>query len=288
MRNFIIIVFSFFIVSCGLRLRTPFTQPANLSTEQLDNLNVNVEELSTNQFYWKLRTDSRFAWDYERYLMNQDYRFWNDYYWNNRLWMNGYSNSWHFYNARWRYNSIFPYQNSYYNNWMWNGFGYQGYGGGWNNYNNWFYFGNVHYGYQNYPYRIYQNPNRLLINGRRGPSMRVETNSNRRNRVRTRRVNRGRNDIIRESNNNIIRESSTPTRVRIRNTTPRIRTNSDVRPIRTNTRNSDVRNPIRTNNSPIRTRNITPTPVRTRTSAPSRTSGNTTVIKTPSRSRRNQ
>ena len=98
--------------SCGVQWQyTALNTAANYDTlRSVPNFQQSVDTLTLSEFKWKLRTDSRFAWDYQSYLLNQDYYWYRDYFWSNRLWNRGFYSSWDFYWNRW----------DIWNHWSWN------------------------------------------------------------------------------------------------------------------------------------------------------------------------
>jgi len=282
MRNLLIVILFLISSSCGMRLRviTPLTKQQQTST------NIKVHRLSAGVsnhpdtfkygFECKIHgwhsstfgTDAlynprycsptfQWRWDFERSPFTQQ----SDWLWN----FNNNSNIFYlgnvYYPHRW---SLFGYDRWGYNSMFRNNMWTYGYYGGWNSYYNnpWF------FEYHNNWLRT-NTRERVRVERERRPQPRI--NNNRRTRTNTRniRVRRYDDNIIREYNNT---RTPRPTP----NTTP-IRRSID-------NRIEPPRRPVQ--QPPVRTRTQPSNNVRPM--APSRTSGNTTIIRnSPTRTKVN-
>ena len=252
-----IIVLTLTVNSCGVNFRYNTLKTAGY-VDTLRSEGYVVEEInSVSQLRWKLRTDWNFANDYYAFLQQQNYSFFHNQFFYNRLYRFGWNSP-----------------HNYWMNWQWNWHnGFNGYGGLWNSWNQYPYYGNWNtnywWTYQNsYPYynHIYGPRTQWLGNvyGRRGMS-----NNNRISQA----------SIIQstiDSNRNTTRPRTNP-RPSINSNKPTIRTkpviirtrpNNNVRPPVNNTRPPVINNSRPRNNSrPTINRPSTPTrsttPVRT-------------------------
>ena len=166
MKNFIklicIIVLTLSVNSCGVGY-----QINSYNSNNADPI-YDVEVIQTqSQLDWKLRTDWDFANNYYWFLQRQNYSFFQNQYYRNRLW-------------RWGWNS----PHDYWMNWQWGWHnGYNNNGGYWNN-NYWWNYQNRPYGYSH----IYRPRTQWLGNvygrnsvyGRRLQTYRNLSNTNRR------------------------------------------------------------------------------------------------------------
>ena len=162
---------------------------------------------SVSKLRWKFQRDWKFANNWKRFALNQDYNWWRNHYWDNRVWRRGWSSAHQLYRHNWEYlyGSNFwtpepaypwfdywhPYNVRHHRYW---GFYYnQPYG--WYINNHW---GYSHYTDPTYSYNYnYGRRNTYAyINGRRGSTnSNIEQDTNRRNRSRT--YNNPTNQIIR-------------------------------------------------------------------------------------------
>ena len=110
----VLIIAVIFASSCGIQWQySSLNTVGQIDTlRSVPNFQQSVDTLTLSEFKWKLRTDSKFAWDYQSYLLNQDYHWYRDFYWSNRLWNRGFYNSWDFYWNRW----------DIWNHWGWNSY----------------------------------------------------------------------------------------------------------------------------------------------------------------------
>ena len=182
--------------SCGVSYRI---NDYNTNTINEDLYNVEVIETS-NQLRWKLQTDWDFANNYYWFLQRQNYSFFHNQYYRNRLYRFGWQSP-HDYWMNW--------------NWVWNS-GYYNYNNwnGWNNYYGWNRWNTWNYG--NHPY--YRN-----IYGYRSNNLGNVFNRN--NRIR----------VYNNTSRRVPRSTQNNTRI-IRNVTPRTnptitpRTNPTIKP----------------------------------------------------------
>ena len=171
---------------------------------------VKIDTLSYSQLRWKLRTDSRFRWDFAQYAMDQPYSWYTsnysfshwrpytsfDVYWNRYQFWNDWAFNYPFFDYGWGYNSWgWNTWGNHWNNWAWNR--YRPY----NHWNNW-YTGP----WSNPGYNVIWNSSRenTMISysrGRRGSRFIDNGNSNIENTISTR-YNRPRNNV--NNNNNVI------------------------------------------------------------------------------------
>ncbi len=157
-----IIVLTLSVNSCGVGY-----QINSYNSNNTDPI-YNVEVIQTqSQLDWMLRTDWGFANNYYWFLQRQNYSFFQNQYYRNRLW-------------RWGWNS----PHDYWMNWQWGWHnGYNNNGGYWNN-NYWWNYQNRPYGYSH----IYRPRTQWLGNvygrnsvyGRRLQTYRNLSNTNRR------------------------------------------------------------------------------------------------------------
>ena len=103
-----ILVLILSVNSCGVRW-------------QINSYN-DAEVIQTrNQLNWKMQRDWNFANNYYRFLQRQNYTFFQNQYYNNRLHRFGWNSSYDYWmNWQWNWHS------SYDNSWMWNHFYYHG------------------------------------------------------------------------------------------------------------------------------------------------------------------
>jgi len=253
-----IIVLTLSVNSCGVGW-----QINSYNTDYSDE-NYQVEVIQTpSQLDWKLRTDWDFANNYYRFLQRQNYSFFQNQYYRNRLYRFGWNSP-----------------HDYWMNWQWNWHsGYNGYGGYWNSWNQYPYYGNWNGNYwwnyqNNHPYysHIYGPRTQWLGNvygrnsvyGRRLQTYRNLSNTNRRIiQQRTVKPSRNTNPII--NNKPVI------------NTKPVIRN----KPIRTKPKD-DIRTlyPSGFINSNPTTRPNNTRPTRTRSTVPSTRTRSTTPVRT--------
>lgn len=251
-----IIVLTLSVNSCGVGWQINSYNP------DYTDENYEVDVIQTqSQLDWKLRTDWDFANNYYSFLQRQNYSFFQNQYYRNRLYRFGWNSP-----------------HDYWMNWQWNWHsGYNGYGGYWNSWNQYPYYGNWNGNYwwnyqNNHPYysHIYGPRTQWLGNvygrnsvyGRRLQTYRNLSNTNRRI-VQQRTVKPNRNTIVRPNNNTRPVINNRPNN----NTKPVIIRNKPVnntRPVINN------RPPVIRNTSPRN--NTRPTPTRTRSTTPVRTS----------------
>ncbi len=108
-----IIVLGLFLNGCGTYyIASEYSDPI------YDENYIPLDEVdSEEELEWKFNTDWRFRDDYFTFLTLQDYSFFSDMYWRNRMW-------------RWGWTSSFD----YYTNWQWNWYGSYAYWSPWNQY----------------------------------------------------------------------------------------------------------------------------------------------------------
>ena len=249
-----IIVLTLSVNSCGVGWQINSYNP-----DYIDE-NYQIEEINTvSQLRWKLQTDWVFANNYYLYLQRQNYSFFHNQFYNNRLYRYGWQSSHNYWlNWEWSYHLGYGYSN------MWNQYPYYG---NWNT--------NYWWNYQNnHPYysHIYGPRTSYLGNvyGRRGMSNR--------NRIGTSRIGRSSIANPRKNTNPIVNNKP------VINTKPVIRNKPVVNtkpPIRTKPKD-DIRtlypsgfinsNPTtRPNNPRPTTRPVnTKPPVRTKSTVPQR------------------
>ena len=168
---------------------------------------VKIDTLSYSQLRWKLRTDSRFRWDFAQYAMDQPYSwytsnysfsYWRPYtafdvYWNRYQFWNDWAFNYPFFNYGWGYN-----------NWGWNNWNY-GWAWNWHRpyrpWNNWYNgpWGNP--GYNVIWNSSRENTNIAYVRGGRGSRFIDNGNSNIENLISTR-YNKPRNNVNNNNNNN--------------------------------------------------------------------------------------
>ncbi len=125
-----IVVLFFSVNSCGVQWQINSYNP-----DYVDE-NYQIEEINTvSQLRWKLQTDWVFADNYYRYLQRQNYSFFHNQFYRNRLYRYGWQSP-HNYWLNWEWSYHFGYG---YNN-MWNQYPYYGNWGSsywyWNQWNN--------------------------------------------------------------------------------------------------------------------------------------------------------
>ena len=131
----LIIVLFFSVNSCGVHWQYTTLNTAG-HVDTLRSEGIAVDEINTvSQLRWKLRTDWNFANDYYFSLQQQNYSFFHNMYFQNRMHRFGwYSPHDYWMNWQWSWNS------GYNNNWMWNQYPYYGNWGSsqwyWNQWNN--------------------------------------------------------------------------------------------------------------------------------------------------------
>ena len=295
-RTLILIILGFLLTSCGASYQL---STINHDPVYIDDVRVDVIE-NEMQLDWKLRTDSKFRWDFSRYASTQDLRWHYDFYYDNRMWRSPfrspfdfYWNSndfwWHwgsnnyFMSNHWNRFGLYGYNRwspfgydrwGYNNSWGWNGYGYNGYG-----FNDWAWRNRMN----DIAYHNKKRTNTAYINGRRGSNVVVTPNggSSRGNDVVIR--NRGRNNnvnisedirrykdkiIIRKDIDDIARDLNNGRKVRTYENPNRIRNNNNNNINRGNINSRPSRNynvPRPNNNN-----NIRRTPPPTRVSPPVR------------------
>jgi len=116
-----IIVLTLTVNSCGVNFRYNTLNTAGY-VDTLRSEGYVVEEInSVSQLRWKLRTDWNFANDYYFFLQQQNYSFFHNQYFYNRLNRFGW-NSPHDYWMNWQWS----WHSGYSNSWMWNQYPYYG------------------------------------------------------------------------------------------------------------------------------------------------------------------
>jgi len=238
-----IIVLTLSVNSCGVGWQINSHNPGYTD----ENYEVDVIQ-TQSQLDWKLRTDWDFANNYYWFLQRQNYSFFQNQYYRNRLYRFGWNSP-----------------HDYWMNWQWNWHnGYNGYGGMWNSWNQYPYYGNWNGNYwwnyqNNYPYysHIYGPRTSYLGNvygrnsvyGRRLQTYRNLSNTNRR----IPKPRRNTNPII--NNKPVI------------NTKPPVRTkpNSNIRTLYPSgfINSNPTTRPTRTRSTVPSTRTRSTTPVRT-------------------------
>ena len=296
-RTIILILLGFLLTSCGASYQL---STINHDPIYIDDVRVDVIE-NEMQLDWKLRTDSKFRWDFSRYASTQSLRWHYDFYYDNRMWRSPFRSPFDFY---WNSNDFWWHwgSNNYFMYSHWNRFGLYGYNrwspfgyDRWGYNNSWGWNG---YGFNNWAWRnrmndiAYHNKKRTntaYINGRRGSNVVVTPNggSNRGNDVVIR--NRGRNNnvnisedvrrykdkiISRKNIDDIAKDLNNGRKVRTYENPNRIRNNNNNNINRSNINNRPSRNynVPRPNNNNIRSNNnnIRRTPPPTRVSPPVR------------------
>lgn len=300
MRTILLILLALLLTSCATtwQLATVNNDPM-----YIDDVRVDVIE-SRMDLNWKLRTDSKFRWDFAQYAMNQPLSWYYDNSWELGLYRTSFS-AFDFYWNRseiwWNWSFGYPY------NWGWNRWNtWPYYGYGWSYWNDPFRFGNGWaWGYNphrwNYPrywndrYRFNDFNRRndiAYVNGRRGSSVVVTPNGSSRGNGNSIianpniRINNGRgNGVVRNYNVkpnpndvDVVIEKRDKTFIgrmfdKIENSGVRVRTYENPNNIPNNIRNygrpeNGTNNNIRNFNN---TRNYNP-PVRTNTNSNIRSS----------------
>jgi len=116
-----IIVLFFSVNSCGVKWQyTTLNTAAHIDT--LRSEGMVVDEINTvSQLRWKLRTDFNFANDYWWFLQHQNYSFFHNQYFYNRLYRFGWQSPHDYWlNWQWGYNSGYSYWNGW-NQYPWYG-----------------------------------------------------------------------------------------------------------------------------------------------------------------------
>ena len=253
-----IIVLTLSVNSCGVGWQINSYNP-----DYVDE-NYQIEEINTvSQLRWKLQTDWVFANNYYLYLQRQNYSFFHNQFYNNRLYRYGWQSP-----------------HNYWMNWQWSWHnGYNNNVGYWNSWNQYPYYGNWNTNYwwnyqNNYPYysHIYGPRTQWLGNvygrnsvyGRRLQTYRNLSNTNRR-------ISQQRITKPRRNTNLIINIKP------VINTKPVIRN----KPIRTKPKD-DIRTlyPSGFINSNPTTRPNNTRPTRTRSTVPSTRTRSTTPVRT--------
>ena len=294
-RTLILIILGFLLTSCGASYQL---STINHDPVYIDDVRVDVIE-NEMQLDWKLRTDSKFRWDFSRYASTQSLRWHYDFYYDNRMWRSPFRSPFDFY---WNSNDFWWHwgSNNYFMSNHWNRFGLYGYNRwspfgydrwGYNNSWGWSGYGYNGYGFNDWAWRnrmndiAYHNKKRTntaYINGRRGSNNVVTPNggSSRGNDVVIR--NRGRNNnvnisedvrrykdkiIVRKNIDDIARDLNNGRNVRTYENPNRIRNNNNNNINRSNINNN---RPSRNYNVPRTNNNIRSTPPPTRVSPPVR------------------
>ncbi len=170
MKKFIYLALILSLASCkSYQLSTYYTEPVTINGIEAD---VIENEFQLDR---KFRLDDKFRWNFAQYAMNQDLRWYSDFYFNNRMYRSPFSSPFDFYwNSQqywWNWSSNYSFNYGFNH---WDTFGFYG----WNNYrwNNYYYLNNV-YTWNNWRWnnRIDNNywedrsrRNVAYINGRRG------------------------------------------------------------------------------------------------------------------------
>lgn len=116
--TFWIIVLGLFLNSCGVQWQyTTYNTAGQIDAIYDENYIPRDTVDSEEELERKWRFDSEFREDYYTYLTYQDYSFFSDMYWRNRMWRWGWTSSW-----------------NYYTNWQWNWYGGYNYWSPWNQY----------------------------------------------------------------------------------------------------------------------------------------------------------
>ena len=132
---FCIVVLFLSVNSCGVHWQYTTLNTAG-HVDTLRSEGIAVDEINTvSQLRWKLRTDWNFANNYYAFLQQQNYSFFHNMYFQNRMHRFGwYSPHDYWMNWQWSWNS------GYSNSWMWNQYPYYGNWGSsqwyWNQWNN--------------------------------------------------------------------------------------------------------------------------------------------------------
>tara|TARA_R110000850_G_scaffold98509_1_gene204687 strand:- start:251 stop:1105 length:855 start_codon:yes stop_codon:yes gene_type:complete len=242
-----IIVLSLTVNSCGVSWQIQSVNQA----AQVDTL-YDVDVItSRSQLNWKMQRDWTFANNYYRFLQQQNYSFFQNQYYYNRLDRFGWNGP-HDYWMNWQWN----WHSGYSNSWMWNQYPYYGNWGS----SQWYYYQNSgHWGYAqmygprtHYLGNVYgrrsSNRNRMLYSNSSRSSLlidsKVSTSEGRTYIPNTTRNGRAHASMIEST---IIRNNSKPIVV---NKPPVV----NNKPIRNNTirvNNWNARPPVNNNNKPV-------------------------------------
>ena len=116
-----IIVLTLSVQSCGVQWQYTTLNTAG-HVDTLRSEGYAVEEINTvSQLRWKLQTDWNFANDYYWFLQRQNYSFFHNQFFYNRLYRFGWQSP-HDYWMNWQWS----WHSGYANNWMWNQYPYYG------------------------------------------------------------------------------------------------------------------------------------------------------------------
>ena len=273
-RTLILIILGFLLTSCGASYQL---STINHDPVYIDDVRVDVIE-NEMQLDWKLRTDSKFRWDFSRYASTQSLRWHYDFYYDNRMWRSPFRSPFYFY---WNSNDFWWHwgSNNYFMSNHWNRFGLYGYNRwspfgydrwGYNNSWGWSGYGYNGYGFNDWAWRnrmndiAYHNKKRTntaYINGSRGSNNVVTPNggSSRGNDV-VIRNRRGNNNVnisedVRRYKDKIIVRKNIDDIARDLNNGRNVRTYENPNRIRNNNNNNINRSNIN-NNRPSRNYNV--------------------------------
>ena len=290
-RTIILIFLGFLLTSCGSMYQL---STLNHDPVYIDDVRVDVIE-NEMQLDWKLRTDSKFRWDFSRYASTQSLRWHYDFYYDNRMWRSPFRSPFDFY---WNSNDFWWHwgSNNYFMYSHWNRFGLYGY-------NRWSLFGYDRWGYNNYwgwngygsywndwgwrnrmndiAYHNKKRTNIAYINGRRGSNVVVTPNGGSSRGSDVVIGNRGRNnnvnisEDVRRYRDKIISRKNIDDIARDLNNGRKVRTYENPNRVINNNNNninrSNINNrPSRNYNVPRPNNNIRVTPPPTRVSPPVR------------------
>ena len=244
----LLLIVTLVLNSCGVAFKYSTLNYDPVYSDGIYQSQIKVDTInSISKLRWKFNNDFRFQNDWKRFAINQNYSWWRNHYWNNRLWRRGWPSANYLFMNNWDYlySSSFwtpdplypwfdwwhPHNVRHHRYW---GF-YYDHPFGW--------YINNHWSYNYYTEPLYaSNNNYVVVNGRRGSrNSYIEQDTNRRNRPRN--YNNPTNQIIRDLRNrginvNVITNPSDGTNI--------------VRPPRNNNFNipdSNGRPPIINNNS---------------------------------------
>ena len=210
-----------FTSSCGVSYRIN-----NYDTNTINEDLYNVEVIETpNQLRWKLQTDWDFANNYYWFLQRQNYSFFHNQYYRNRLYRFGWQSPHDYWmNWNWVWNS--GYNN--YNNWNgWNN--YYGWNS-WNNYYGWNSWNNWNYGNHPYYRNIYgRRTNYNNVYGRRLNDYRILSNTNRK--ISKQRTIRNNNSIVKPRITPTVNPRPKPRITPTANPRPKPRVNPRPKPV---------------------------------------------------------
>lgn len=203
----LLLIVTFVLQSCGVAFKySTLNHYGHLQSDGIYTSQIKIDTInSISKLRWKFNNDFRFQNNWKRFAINQNYSWWRNYYWDNRLWRRGWPSASYLFINNWDY----LYSSSYWSPdplypwfdwWHPHNVRHHRYWGFYYDHPYGWYINN-HWSYSSYDDPIYASSNNYVyVNGRRGSTnSNIEQDTNRRSRPRS--YNNPTNQIIRDLRN---------------------------------------------------------------------------------------